>query len=217
MFAFGGAGPLHACDLAEEMGVSDVVVPLHAGLFSAYGLVAGELARTFVSPVMETDPKLSRRFLELESTAARSMQEEGLPKYELTRHVEGRYLGQSHEILLPFRSDSGLRGSFDARHRALYGYSLPDKLEVVNIRVRASVPRRVPRFSQRSSGPPHPPSRRRAWVGGTLGTPQVFLREGVPPGGGGEGPCIIEDYDHTIVVNPSWRWRAEEYGVRVTR
>ena len=217
MFAFGGAGPVHACDLAEEMGISEVIVPLHAGLFSAYGLVASVLTRTFMSPVMEAAPRLERRFRELESEAAVSMKEEGFSRFELTRHFEARYQGQSHELILPFSSDSGIRKAFDARHKALYGYSLPEDVEVVNIKVKATVPRRAPRLWHSQSGPFQPPKERQSWIGGVACRAPVFQRSGLPPGRGGKGPCIIEDYDHTIVVNQSWRWRAEGYGVRLTR
>ena len=217
MVAFGGAGPVHACDLAEEMGISEIVVPLHAGLFSAYGLVAGELTRTFASPVMELEPRLARRFRALEVEAAKSLLAEGFPRFRFARYFEGRYLGQSHELLLPFRSDADSRSTFDARHRALYGYSLPDRMEVVRIKVKASVPRPV----QRGGGPPGAPgggaAERQAWISGTRRNVRVYAREGLPSGRGGQGPCIIEDYDSTVVVNHSWSWKTGDYGVRLAR
>jgi N-methylhydantoinase A len=218
ILAFGGAGPVQACDLAEEMGISDVVVPLHAGLFSAYGLLAGELTRSFISPVMGTGVRLAGRFHELELSAARAMREEGFIRFGLDRYFEGRYLGQSHELLLPFRTDSNVRSTFDARHRALYGYSLPDKLEIVKIKVRARVPRPSSMLLQPRTPASHtPPSKRRAWIGGRSRVVPVFNREALPAGSRGEGPCIIEEYDSTLVVNPSWRWTVEDYGTRLTR
>ena len=218
MVAFGGAGPLHACDLAEEMEMREVVVPLHAGLFSAYGLLAGELTRTFVSPVMEVEPALGDRFRRLEAGAAREMRGEGVRGFTTVRFAECRYLGQSHELLLSYSGDSALRPDFDSRHRALYGYSLPDRMEVVNIRVRATVRRPLisPLRSQ-ATLPPAPPSERRAWVGGRHLAARVFVRESLRPGDRGRGPCIIEEYDSTLVVNPSWKWSAESYGTRLTR
>ncbi|HEV2139463.1 MAG TPA: hydantoinase/oxoprolinase family protein [Nitrososphaerales archaeon] len=218
MFAFGGAGPVHACDLAEEMGITDIVVPPHAGLFSAYGLLAGELTRTFTMPLMRADPRLKEQFLKLEASAKKELQSEGFTRFTYDRFFEGRYLGQSHELLLPFESDSSMRAAFDSRHRALYGYALTDKLEVVNIKVRAAVRRKdVGALRSRGTLPPTRPTMRMASVGREPRRVKVFRRESLRPGDAGRGPCIIEEYDSTLVVNPSWRWSSEEYGTRLTR
>lgn len=218
LIAFGGAGPGHACDLAEEMGIREVVVPAHAGLFSAYGLLAGELTRTFSEPVMREDPRLEDRFRRLESSAVKEMRKDGLKKLTLRRYFEARYKGQSHELLLEYESESAVRTSFDSRHKALYGYSSKDSLEVVNIKVRATAPRPSPGFLRSTpSSAGVPPSRRRAWLGDRFRTVEVFAREEVSAGTRGRGPCIIEEYDSTLIVNPSWSWRVEEYGTRLTR
>ena len=216
MVAFGGAGPLQACDLAEEMGISEVLVPAHAGLFSAYGLLAGEFTRTFTSPVMATEPSLEGRFHGLESMANQAMKSEGFSGFKTSRLFEARYLGQSHELLLPFHSDSHTRQEFDSRHRELYGYSLPDKMEVVNIRVRATVSRRAPPLRTKAVGGRRA-SERRAWVGRKFRPVSVLQRGSLQNGATGRGPSIIEDYDSTLVVNPSWDWTAEDYGVRLER
>jgi len=218
MVAFGGAGPVHACDLAEELGIDELLVPVHAGLFSAYGLLAGELARTFTQPIMESEPPLEARYEELERSATEAMHSEGFRHFGLSRYFEGRYLGQSHELLLPFASDSKVRTAFDARHEELYGYSLPDRVEVVNIRVRATVSRLTPGgLRARRSLHQAPPSERTVWMGGEQVSAKVFTRESLRPGDGGRGPCIIEEYDSTLIVNPSWKWSAERYGTRVTK
>jgi len=218
MVAFGGGGPLQACDLAEEMGIREVVVPVHAGLFSAYGLLAGELTRTFTAPVMETEPRLEGRFRELEAASAREVRSEGFAHFEVNRFVECRYVGQSHELLLPFAGDGSVRRRFEARHVELYGYSLPDRMEVVNIKVRFLV--RRPRVAPLASGKPvrsRPPGKRSAWIGGETVSATVHIREALASGESGRGPCIIEEYDSTLVVNPGWKWSAENYGTRLTR
>jgi N-methylhydantoinase A len=217
MIAFGGGGPLQACDLAEEMGIRQVVVPIHAGLFSAYGLLAGELTRNFIFPVMETEPRLEERFLRLEGVAAREMRREGFRRFFTNRSADCRYQGQSHELLIPFSGDESIRSDFDDRHRDLYGYSLPDRMEVVNIRVSATVRRSsvAPLASGRTRA--EPPSERRAWFRGEYRSAKVFVRESLAPGDSGRGPCIVEEYDSTLVVNPSWKWSAEDYGMRLAR
>ncbi|MDE1852331.1 MAG: hydantoinase/oxoprolinase family protein [Thaumarchaeota archaeon] len=218
MVAFGGAGPLHACDLAEDMEMTDVVVPAHAGLFSAYGLLVGELTRTFSEPVMKTNPGLRKGFRDLEVSAAGSMRSEGFTRFKFSRYFEARYLGQSHELPLPFRSESRTRPDFDAKHKALFGYSLPDPLEVVSIKVKATVTRpRPPTLRTSHDFSRSEPTERLAWVGGEEHIVKVFRREGLRSGDRGDGPCIIEEYDSTLVVNPSWHWKAERFGTRLSR
>ena len=193
MIGFGGGGPLQACDLAEGMGIREVIVPIHAGLFSAYGLLAGELTRTFVSPVMETEPRLTGRFQGLAATASREMRREGFRRFALGRFAECRYVGQSHELLLPFAGDHSIRSDFDRRHAALYGYSLPDRMEVVSIKVRASVKKSsVARLKPAKVLASSRPMERRAWVGGEHASVRVLTRESLRPGAKGHGPCIIE-------------------------
>jgi N-methylhydantoinase A len=218
LVAFGGAGPMHACDLAEEMGVTDVVVPIHAGLFSAYGLLVGELTRSFSAPVTRPGNDLQGAFRRLEENARRNMHSEGFGTIRVIRFVEARYVGQSHELQLPYRSEASLRGSFDKRHKELYGFSTRDQVEVVSIKVTAIVPRPAQLMLKSDRNHPRAHSRKReAWIGGRNRRVSVFPGESLLPGSHGAGPCIIEEYDSTLVVNPSWRWRAEEYGTRMTR
>ncbi len=217
MVAFGGSGPVHACDLAEALGISEVIVPPHAGLFSAYGLLVAELTRAFVLPASGTVSDLDERFGELEKLAGAEMREEGFPDFTVRRFVEARYKGQSHELLLPYEGASGLRAAFDRRHKEVYGYSARDELELVNARVRASVSRAsVPSFTASHPGRASS-SKRTAWLGGHTTTSEVLQSSGLRRGDRGKGPCIIEEYDTTIVVNPGWRWAAEEFGTRLRR
>lgn len=218
MVAFGGAGPLHCCDLAEEMGVREVVVPIHAGLFSAHGLLAGDVTRTFTSPVMSAGARLEPRYRELESSARGEMRSEGFEHFTFARFFEGRYLGQSHELLLRFTEDSETERAFGARHRALYGYALPDRVEVVNIHVRATVARRpIGVLRSLSSKVGGPSTGRQAWIGGKETYCRVYTRESLRAGAEGRGPCIIEEYDSTLVVNPAWKWSVERLGTRLVR
>ncbi len=218
LIAFGGAGPIHACDLAEELGMRSIIVPAHAGLFSAFGLLVGDLTRTFTDPVMGRARNLKPKFERLEALATREMRADGYRKQTFRRSVEVRYVGQSHEILLPYSSDSDLRSRFDSRHGELYGYSSTDPVEVVNIRVSATVRREgIPRLSSRADSKERGVSRRTAWLGGKRALVPVLRRERLATGDVGSGPDIIEDYDSTLVVNPGWTWRAEEYGLRLSR
>jgi N-methylhydantoinase A len=218
LISFGGSGPVHSCDLAEDLGVNEVIVPVHAGMFSAYGLLVADLTRTFIRPIPEAASSLEKIFRELEGLASEEMKREGLPSFTIRKYVEARYAGQSHELLLPYRGDGAMRGAFDRRHRELYGYSTGDKLQIVNVRVRAAVRRRkVPPILSSPRGRPIPATRRTAWFAGKTLDARVLQRDGMRAGDGGRGPCIIEEYDSTLVVNPGWEWRIETFGTRLRR
>ncbi|HZW57994.1 MAG TPA: hydantoinase/oxoprolinase family protein [Nitrososphaerales archaeon] len=223
LVAFGGAGPLHACDLAEEMSITNVVIPVHPGLFSAYGLLTVDLARTFSSSVLTTDlSMLEAAYARLEKECKRALrQEEGASRMDagnaqFIRSVDLRYLGQSYEITLPYqRSGEALKEVFHAKHKELYGYSSrEDKVEAVNIKIRAIVS--VPKIERRkeeilSESQPNPSGKREAWISGSDVSVPVFVREELAPGNKGSGPCIIEEYDSTSVINSKWSWSIDGY------
>lgn len=220
MVAFGGAGPVHCCDIAEELGVTKVVIPLHAGLFSAYGLLMADVVRTFSVPVLSVNPTLEDSFRALTEEAGRSLGEDGFRSYRLSEYLDLRYKGQSYELTLPYVSSEDFRRSFAARHREVYGYDASDEVEVVNAKVRAVVPTSVARPKEKKvegQDTPEPREVRGVWTGGKSAPTPVFDREKLVAGSHGTGPCVVEEYDSTLVVNPGWRWSAQPYGMELWR
>lgn len=218
MVAFGGAGPIHCCDIAEELGVTKAVVPVHAGLFSAYGLLAADIARTFSTPILSTSPSLGDSFRALAAEAGRSLRDEGFENYRLYEYLDLRYRGQSYELTIPYASSEDFRDSFAARHREVYGYDSADEVEVVNAKVRAVASTSTARVRpEKVEGPEAsgPNDLREAWAGGRRAPTPVFKREELPTGSHGAGPCVLEEYDSTLVVNPGWRWSAQSYGTEL--
>jgi N-methylhydantoinase A len=217
LIAFGGAGPLHSCDLAEEMSISKVIVPVHPGLFSAYGLLTVDFARMFSLPVMTTElDSLEDVFEKLREKSRSVLAEEGLDKFASIESVDLRYYGQSYEINLPYRPAEDLRKRFDTKHNELYGYfSAENRVEAVNAKVRAIV--EVPKIQRRSAEisadgdkTPKQFKTRPAWISGKESTVKIFLREELSSGSG-DGPCIIEEYDSTTVVNSGWSWKVDRF------
>lgn len=220
LIAFGGAGPLHCCDVAESLGVTHVIVPVHAGVFSAYGLLAADLTRTFSVPVLSNNLSLAPYFAEAKKLARDSLDKEGFTKYRFEQFVDLRYKGQSYELTLPYDSSSDLRRSFAERHREVYGYSSEDEVEVVNARVKAIVPTAVTKVEPKQIEGPAVSTyheRRRVWFAGTYSTAPILVREELPAGSHGRGPCVVEEYDSTLVVNPGWTWSAQSYGTELRR
>src|ERR671920_120437 len=133
LVAFGGAGPMHACALAEELGMQTVLIPKASGVLSALGLAVSDLRRDYVSPLLSNldDLKTSRleeTFEDMESTAA-----DHLDSPELHRRADLRYRGQSFELMVDADDLEKLAERFHAAHERRYGYRMEEELvELVN-------------------------------------------------------------------------------------
>src|SRR5436309_5353203 len=131
LVAFGGAGPLHACDLAEELEIKRVIIPMHPGLFSAFGLLTAEVSRTFIQPVIgQSAINVEPTFRHLREQARKSLKEEGFTGYQTVEQVDLRYQGQAYEITLPYKKISNLARMLGREHKNRYGYSSKDAVEV---------------------------------------------------------------------------------------
>ena len=139
LVAFGGAGPMHACALADELGMRTVLVPRASGVLSALGLALAPLRRDRVAPA---EGDLAERFAALERAAAA-----GLPEAELRRTADARYLGQAFELTVAADELDRVPERFHAEHERRYGYRMEEeRIEVVALRVAAVVEREPPPF-----------------------------------------------------------------------
>ena len=146
LVAFGGAGPLHAARIAEELGMTRVLAPGASGVLSAVGLVASERRRDVVESVLLSGEGLTREAVAsvVERLGRRGRQDLGAADAELRPTYELRYAGQAFE--LPVEGDeapepAALREAFDRAHAERYGYEDPDaELELVTVRVAAALP-----------------------------------------------------------------------------
>ncbi len=145
--AFGGGGPLHACALAEELGIARILVPARPGVFSAQGLLAAELHERFTAPIMRAlddvdAAALDRTFDEWEVRARDALRAQGagVGTIGFRRELEARYAGQSFELTIPYDgSPDGAARALHAAHRARYGYDAPgERIEIVAARLTAT-------------------------------------------------------------------------------
>jgi N-methylhydantoinase A len=210
LVAFGGAGPLHAAGIAEELGMSRVIAPRAAGVLSALGLALSERRRDVVRSVLLTRDSLTP---EAVAGAVRELGDEGRrdlgePDAELRATYDLRYSGQAFELSIDGALEpdpAELRASFDAAHERRYGYADPDAdLELVTVRVAAAAPGgRMPEAERAE------PAEVRA------------RRDGTPVLGPGEaqvdGPAIFELPGSTLVVPPGWHARSDAAGVVMER
>ncbi|TMI67536.1 hydantoinase/oxoprolinase family protein [Candidatus Bathyarchaeota archaeon] len=215
LVAFGGAGPLHACDLAEELEIKRIIIPIHPGLFSAFGLLTAELSRRFIQPIIEQSViNVEPTFIQLREQARKSLKEEGFTGYQTVEQVDLRYQGQSYEITLPYKENTNLERLFGREHKNLYGYSSKDAVEAVNARIRAIIPIPKAKLAKRqlkSGKPAAPASSRKMSLLGSWQKVPVYDREKLFPGVRSSGPCIIEEYDSTTVIGKNWKWKIDPY------
>ncbi len=214
LLSFGGAGGLHACDVARQVGIGSVLIPAGASTLSAYGMLAADLAKDYVQTVMMAADTLfetlEARFAPLEQEGQKDMELQGIPSelIELVSELDLRYAGQSYELRVPF--DPGFASSFHERHQAAYGYSDPDMpVEVVNLRVRAIgrvAQLEVERSSLGSSDPAE------ALLYDADGELEHYDGERLSPGNRLLGPAIIHYLDTTAYLGPADTADVDEQG-----
>jgi N-methylhydantoinase A len=226
LYAFGGAGPLHAAELAIQTGVNTVVIPPHPGLFSSLGLLMTDMRYTYVKGVVKVldksdEASLEDMFKELESTALFQLGKRGidLGKAYVSRSIDLRYYGQGYEIEVEAERPLNLKNCvtvFEERHEATYGYRhAGEPVEVTALRVTVTVQREKAALAKPAAeGRPRKKMRKVYFEDGRLDTP-VYLRDDLPAGFELEGPAVIEEYDSTTVVPPGWRLSVDGTGCMV--
>lgn len=197
LVAFGGGGPLHACGLADRLGMTRILVPPHAGVLSALGLAVAPERRTAIGSVMAP----------LESSGADSLAGvfEGLAARtgaagEVTHVARMRYRGQGHELEVrydPGMAAAALSARFAEMHRRRYGFDLPAPVEIVSARTVRSGPTRSVTLARSGDN---------AWSAGEPFDNGGVLRATV------QGRCVVALPDATMLVPEGWSATALEIG-----
>jgi N-methylhydantoinase A len=209
LIAFGGAAGQHACDLAAALGIRRVVVPRHPGLLSAWGAAAADVQRDYVLTVRLTQPSAARLralFAPLARTARAELRAQGIAprNCQVTASLDVRYVGQSHELALPFAAR--FSEAFHAAHERLYGYAQRDRpVEVVNLRVVAVGCGARPRQPAFTATARRPAGRQRVRWSGRWLVAAAYAREPLAAGRSVRGPALITEFSATTFVPPGWR------------
>ena len=219
---FGGAGPLHACALADALDMPSVLVPSMPGVLAALGGVMSDLTATRTRSVLlplDDDSKQRLRSA-LKHVAQEAEADLHAGNTEVRAGLDLRYVGQSYELTVDLDAPIGAnafgaaRDTFDALHLARFGHSDPSApVEVVNVRATARQAAHValPQYAPPSKSAPEPSSRDVWFAGGRLAT-MVHDRAHLRPGDAVEGPAVVTQLDSTTLVEPGWRARVDEAG-----
>jgi N-methylhydantoinase A len=216
LLAFGGAGGMHACALAEELGMQTVLVPRAGGVLSALGLAISDVRRDYVSPYLspldDADAAESeKRFARMESMA-----EGDLTVPEHTRRADLRYRGQSFELTVEADSLEKLEDRFHAAHERRYGYRMEEEaVELVNLRLISTVPVEKPELDEPDPTSEASAGKRKANFDGEWVEVPVLDREKMGQGSEVAGPAIVEFRESTCVVRPSWSGKVDGIGTLV--
>ena len=228
LVAFGGAGAMHACDLAQSLRIPRVIVPVYPGALSALGILISDVvkdqSRTVLLRVQPGSGKkgadggklplqqIDRIFAELQHNIAAELKKEGWQgKAVFEPSCDVRYRGQGYELNLPYGRD--LLQRFHADHKRRYGYSSPEReVEIVTVRLRGRVasPEKLSRMKIQTGAGKLRASTAMVYFGGKRHKTQLLPRDVLVPGRRYRGPAIITEYSATTIVPPGYSFRADK-------
>ncbi|HEX6230113.1 MAG TPA: hydantoinase/oxoprolinase family protein [Actinomycetota bacterium] len=232
LVAFGGAGPLLAGPMLEEMSLRAVLVPTHPGLFSASGLLASSLRIDESQTVLhafgpELVDELAAWYADARARLVAQLRDDGIPgsRTRLVATADCRYLGQGYELSVPLdgphrRGIAGIPQRFHASHAATYGHADPSgAVEVVTVRLSAFGDLAQPEPPRAEPGRRSPVAdavlgERTAWLPGATGRGRTtwYRRDLLRAGNRIPGPAVIEQMDSTTLVLPGQRADVDAFG-----
>lgn len=218
LFSFGGGGGLHVCELADALGMPRAMVPVHAGVLSALGMLVAppgrQLSRTHLAPLAAVSAEqLDEVCNVLFKQAEEQMAADGYSAHELTARasLDLRYQGQSHTLNIPWEGKvTSAEAAYHAAHEARFGHDLAEAVELVNVRLSVTGPVNAVDLP--------------AWPGGEAVSPYavtevwgqgevpVFDRAALVAGQTIEGPALVTEQVSTTWLAPGWRLRVDERG-----
>ena len=232
LFAYGGAGPLHAVEIAREIGMRKVVIPFAPGVFSAFGMLFSDLrydyVRTWFTPLDDApfdEIEKAYRALEDEGRAAIAGSSVAPQRIVVKRAADMRYVGQEHAVTvdLPLgvfgRGDrKAIKRHFDAMHAQRYGTSAPEeRAEVVSLRSTVTGLMRKPPQRKIARGQKAAPAaalsgKRQVYFGGRFRATPTYRRAALLAGNRIKGPALIEEYASTTVLMPGDTLDVDAFG-----
>jgi N-methylhydantoinase A len=220
LVAFGGAGGLHGTALARRLDMAGVLVPAHAGVFSAFGLLLSppkiEASRTVLASEIGAVEELAAQ---LAAGTAAELEGSGIDVEAITTAVDARYHGQSHEVTVPYATGDGweaLAERFHRQHHERNGFARPDDpVEVVTVRATATGAPALAFADLPGVEPVGEPGRgtRPVHVGGSWVDADVLWRPGLVPGAEVAGPAVIEEPEATTFISTGERAVVHDSGV----
>ena len=235
MVAAGGAGPLHACMICQELEIPMFIVPRESSIFCAAGMLTSDLRHDFVSSFVSVFDRLDWEALqnlvnEMMREGATVLQKESIPedRRQFSLTLDCRYVKQYHEVCFPVTVEavrsadaSGIATCFHGEHKRMYGYSLEEEgtpIELINVRVRATGVTDKPAYSEEAeAGPDAGPAlkgKRDAYIPEVRAPKEISVYDGHKTRHGNRiaGPALIEQVNTTLLVTAGYDCVCDRYG-----
>ncbi len=221
LVSFGGAGGLHACELAQSLLIKKILIPKNAGVLSALGMTVTDIVKDYSKSILlkvkEKDyRKILKLFQPLISQGIKDVHSEDIRKSNITveQSVDMRYVGQSHELMLPF--GNGYIDDFHKLHKKTYGYANEGyEIEVVNIRVRVIGKTRKPSLGNVANTSPikqkAEPRKIKCYFRGKWLEADIYNRNRVQAGSRIKGPALIVEDTSTTFLPPEYICNVDDY------
>jgi N-methylhydantoinase A len=217
LVSFGGAGGLHVCALAEALGMRRALVPVHAGVLSALGMLAAprsrQLSRTVNGLLADSDPQvIEAAFDALIARGRDELGEEGVPvrAMHIERSADVRYQGQSYTLNIPWKGTAACETDFHSAHEARYGHRLDFAVELVNVRV--GLHDETPQVELQAGGAGSPAPAESVETYGVSQRVAVYDRDSLSAEHCIDGPVLITETVSTTWVAPGWQVRRQDNG-----
>jgi N-methylhydantoinase A len=213
---FGGAGGLHVCELAEALGMKQALVPIHAGVLSALGMLVApasrQLSHSYLNRLADCSPEdIESKLNQLVRSGEAELAREGVTGVDRKCSLDLRYEGQSSTLQLPWSDITNTVEAFHAAHEQRFGHRMDIPVEVVTLRVGLEASHEPPALPERhdqSEGSPYTYEE----VSGIETAVPVYRREEIAVGQRLNGPTLITEKVSTTFIAPGWQCQADGFG-----
>ena len=223
LVCFGGAGPVHGATIAKELGIKEVIVPVAAGMFSAFGILISDVLLSYsitrVMPLNQKGMNIAHEIIDdFISVGKKALEREGIPEEGQVFYpsVDLRFTGQSYHLNVLFTPEEEmLTKEFEREYKERYGWLPKGRMEFVNLRLEARGKRELPKIPSmygESVGKEEAYTHRRCLFLEEYRNTPVFKRVYLGSGFHFSGPAIIEDKGSTVVIPPETEFIIDDYG-----
>ena len=210
LISFGGAGPMHACALADSIGIKHIIIPPFAGVFSAFGIMFASVRFNYIQTILSSIENSENLIQNIINDFHLDLKEKLSNNYEnIVCHLslDLRYKGQGHQINVPLTDD--FESIFHKKHHSLFGFNMKSiPIEVVNIKMVAEMPSLQFNMEKKLK---KIPKKRDVREVGSLGEVNIYFRDFY--NSEIEGPCIIEEKTTTTLVDKNWKVYLDYYDI----